>query len=548
MKPSIFPLALASLLIGTTSCNDFLDQYSQDLVVAKTVQDLNELLIGDVYLRSQTVSYGMSQGVYAFVNLLDDDINTTLIKDKNKNDINTAWRYVVHPMFGYFTWQQDVRYNYGGTSNPEDNATWNKLYQRIAHANNIIDIIDEMPHETDDDKRLYHRVKGEAHFLRGQFYFALANLYGHAYRPDSAATDLCVPLKLTPHVEHVKNKETQFTRATVQAVYDQVVADLTLATEELTLSPQLDRYRLHRASAEAAGLLLSRVHLYRQDWAAAEAAAKAVMESRYCRIAALAEVAAGGALLRQGSTEVIFSQGANYIAPRNKGTSLSGDAGDFCVSSDLYSLFDDNDVRKPTFFSPNVTTDSISLSGKYERGLELNHVSDGFALRAAEAYLNYAEACAMQQKTAEANRALNALRTERILDFMPETHTGAELVQAIRDERRRELCFEGHRWFDLRRYQENKLFPFAKTIQHVFNVYSDNNYYVTTHRFLLPPGDPAYTFAIPPKAIEFDKVPMPNNPRHRREEVKIEKPIPLPPIGGDEEGSSDDSNGDTAQS
>ena len=29
---------------------------------------------------------------------------------------------------------------------------------------------------------------------------------------------------------------------------------------------------------------------------------------------------------------------------------------------------------------------------------------------------------------------------------------GEQLVSFIRDERRRELCFENHRWFDLRRY------------------------------------------------------------------------------------------------
>ena len=55
MKQYIFSLGLGLLALTTVSCNDFLDQYSQDLVVAKSVTDLNELLIGDVYLRSHEV-------------------------------------------------------------------------------------------------------------------------------------------------------------------------------------------------------------------------------------------------------------------------------------------------------------------------------------------------------------------------------------------------------------------------------------------------------------------------------------------------------------
>lgn len=45
MKQYIFSLGLGLLALTTVSCDDFLDQYSQDLVVAKSVTDLNELLV-----------------------------------------------------------------------------------------------------------------------------------------------------------------------------------------------------------------------------------------------------------------------------------------------------------------------------------------------------------------------------------------------------------------------------------------------------------------------------------------------------------------------
>ena len=534
MKQYIFSLGLGLLALTTVSCDDFLDQYSQDLVVAKSVTDLNELLVGDVYLRSHEVSKGMNAGVYGFVNALDDDINTTGTSQQG-NIANTAWTHTLAPLYGYFTWQQDVRYNYGATNKAGDDATWKTLYARISHANNIIDIVDEMPHATKEDEALYHRVKGEAHFARAQFYLALANLYGKPYRVDSASTDLCVPLKLTPHVEHEKDKATQFERATTGQVYAQVVADLNLAVEQLTVSPQPDRFRLHRASAEAAGVLLSRTLLYMQRWAEAEQAAKRVVESPRVKLAALTDFQAGKPFLTRNNPEVLFSQGANYVAAQDKGTSLTGAPGDFCVTRELYDSYVDTDVRKQVFFSVNGLSDSISLSNKYERVTGENHISDGFLLRASEAYLNLAEAQAMQGKSAEASATLGRLQQRRITDYSPTPLSGKALVDEIRAERRRELCFEGQRWFDLRRYAVNTVQPLKKNVVHAFNAYSNSNAFLTTHTFVLPAGDPAYTFSIPLSVIEFDKVPMPNNIRPKREEVKQPKPLPTLPTDDEED-------------
>lgn len=58
MKQYIFSLGLGLLALTTVSCDDFLDQYSQDLVVAKSVTDLNELLVGDVYLAATKSAKG----------------------------------------------------------------------------------------------------------------------------------------------------------------------------------------------------------------------------------------------------------------------------------------------------------------------------------------------------------------------------------------------------------------------------------------------------------------------------------------------------------
>ena len=537
MNHKFSTLALALSLLGTTSCNDFLDQYSQDRVVAKTVQDLDELLVGDVYLKSYVVNKGVSAGTYGFVNILDDDINTTGTSQQG-NVGNTAWTHTVAPMYGFFTWQQDVRYNYGRTNKLNDDATLKTLYTRINNVNNIVDLIDDMPHATQEDAALYHRVKGEALFARSQFYFTLANLYGRPYRLDSAAVDLCVPLKLTSYVEHNKDQKTQFSRATNAEVYAQVAKDLETAASELTVSPQPDRFRLHRASAEAANLLLSRVYLYMQRWSDAEKAARRVVESPRAKLATIASLQSGQPFLTRNNAEILFTQGANYLAASDRNTSLTGAPADYCVAQELYDLFSEFDARRNAFFSKNSLSDSLGLTNKYERTTEANHISDGFTLRTAEAYLNLAEALVMQGKEAEANSVLHQLQRQRIDDKLDDK-IGEELVNEIRNERRRELCFEGHRWFDLRRYSVLEKYPLHKTIVHAFNAYTEQNSFLTTHLFTLPSGDAAYTFSLPESVVSFDKIPMPNNIRPERVEVKKPRELPELPKEDEEGGNTE---------
>jgi len=86
-----------------------------------------------------------------------------------------------------------------------------------------------------------------------------------------------------------------------------------------------------------------------------------------------------------------------------------------------------------------------------------NIYSDKFFLRNAEAYLNKAEASAMLDNSADANTAINTLRRARYTTagFQAVNLSGQTLINLIRDERRREMCFEGQRLFDLKRYAVN---------------------------------------------------------------------------------------------
>ena len=65
------------------------------------------------------------------------------------------------------------------------------------------------------------------------------------------------------------------------------------------------------------------------------------------------------------------------------------------------------------------------------------------------------------------------------------------LLNEIRVERRLELCFDGHRWFDLRRYG-------MPMITHYFKTKSTDQWEIYT----LKEKDPVYTLPIPVLMLE----------------------------------------------
>ena len=224
--------------------------------------------------------------------------------------------------------------------------------------------------------------------------------------------------------------------------------------------------------------------------------------------------------LTEDNAEIIFSQGSLFSQQIMTAAPM-----DFCVTRDLYDLYEENDMRRfcftidSTTIDDITTADSVALSYKYASGNNIqSKVSDVLMIRNAEAYLNMAEACAMLED-GTANQYLNELRSMRVNNYTAQSYSGEELVTQIRNERRKELCFEGHRWFDLRRYTVSNPYPYTKEIRRVFPfyTYSAPIYRLDhTYTYVLEENDPAYTFDIPRSVKEFDKEPMPGNDRPDR--------------------------------
>ena len=225
-------------------------------------------------------------------------------------------------------------------------------------------------------------------------------------------------------------------------------------------------------------------------------------------------------VISRDNREILFTQGS-----LNMQNAVDGKIGDFCVSEELYSLYNDDDARKELFFNRVLSTDALSIEGKYLHTTHQSYVSDLYMLRTSEAYLNMAEACAMAGDQAEAHRWLNDFRRYRIRDYQDASYDEDTLVEEIRNERRKEFCIEGgHRWFDLRRYAVNRQYPDTKVIERIFAVYNSQNQIIHTEIFQLEEHDAAYTFMLPKSVTEFDPE-MPNNtPRPVRDPIEIINP------------------------
>lgn len=106
--------------------------------------------------------------------------------------------------------------------------------------------------------------------------------------------------------------------------------------------------------------------------------------------------------------------------------------------------------------------DGKSTTGYYLRKLvdENNMFADGAKstkpytfIRYAEVLLNYAEACYMLGETAEALAKVNDVRTRPAVGLPASTASGEGIMNAIRQERKVELAYEGHYYWDMRRWR-----------------------------------------------------------------------------------------------
>ena len=473
---------LATLILS--GCKGFLDEYSQDTIVPTTAKDYSEILYGDAYFKEDVLPY-------RYLDLLTDDVmayaNTKSVQGEDQR--RTA--------FGYFTWQDQPELSPTKVLNSD--YTWLTLYQHILTSNIIINQIGEIKGTPEEVARL----EGEAHAVRLFAFFMLTNIYGEPYNPATASTAMGVPLNYHHYAEDVS-----FPRATVAEDYAEMVKDIEGA---MTAFAKADNEgTIYRWNAAATAVLASRVYLHMQDWdSVIKYADKAL--SLNGALHDLNKLPAPGSgktkiFLGKENREINFSYGFGWIPELRTMHPFY-----YHASTDLLSIYSEGDLRyyekKGYFINANKVNVGSFWFPKYEyvmdivkSGTKEDTHTYGFAIRSAEAYLNRAEAYAMKGDLSRAMKDLNTLRRARITPehaMLATPATQDEVIRLIREERRREFCFEQLRWFDLRRQGMPEL-------HHTY--ITGNGKEIGTEEYTLPAKSPKYVLPAPQVVRESDAV------------------------------------------
>ncbi|MBS1565961.1 MAG: RagB/SusD family nutrient uptake outer membrane protein, partial [Bacteroidetes bacterium] len=316
-------------------------------------------------------------------------------------------------------------------------------------------------------KQLY----AEALVHRAYAYWCLVNIYGRQYDSATASKDLGVPLLLTPDLFAPLN------RASVAAVYNQIIGDLKQAVDAL---PALPDYNT-RPSKSAVYSLLARTYLMTRDFTNARSYAEQALALKNVLLDLRPfATSTAGFPYRLDDPEVILSKINNPATPYYQGVQLD---------TALLSLLGTKDLRYTLFVKPGASF-APAFNGygywrfKYSR--ETIAITQGPGV--PEMMLIQAECAARAGDAATAIGILNNIRQKRFTaaDYtaLP-VETADKALESVVNERKREFFGTGLRWFDQKRL--NKDARFAKTIVRNFKG-TDYTLEPNSNRYIFPIG------------------------------------------------------------
>jgi hypothetical protein len=321
-------------------------------------------------------------------------------------------------------------------------SNWNGLYLIISRANYAIKYIPTVfATENTQSKQLIGQTKA----LRALAYFYLVRVWGN------------VPLITEPYTS--MDQDLYVKRTDKELVLNQVEEDLKYAAENCvtTFNGTNDRIMFTKGSANG---LLTQVYMWRKKYAEAVTTSSLVMgnKSLYSLAATLADWAKIFTDSYQG--ESIFEIGYNTTETNGlRGLYAIGGSAVFVPSTKFKSTFETGDLRIPYIY--DVSQATVRAIWKYlGKGVSDESSTPSknniVLIRLADIMLLRAEALNKLGGTANKTEALSLLNTIRKRAGIPEFASEAEAItkygdleNAILHERSVELCFEGHRWFDL---------------------------------------------------------------------------------------------------
>lgn len=485
-KLSIYIIGLTALLLS--SCN--LDKYPLTAIntdeAMESVADCQNFRYG---------LYANTKGLFTGAFVYGQDLQADLY----------------HAVDKFGNWQGPFYSYQMTTSEDTPNSAWYGLYAAIGNANFLIEGIQKLIESgtlSEADTKTVQLYYGEACYLRAHFYFQLSQYFCEDYDPETADSKLGVPvvLKYEPTGDATKYPG----RGTLAATYKQIVDDLAEAEKYVTTAGEVNSIYVTKDVVTA---LQARVALVMHDYKTAYAKASSIADSKVYSFVTSA------AALKKAWTEDSLSEclwQAKMTGPDDLGNSYryfiyntSGVAGeddpqyipeDWCLD-----LYDPSDIRFGAWFEKRDihirVTGSVYLLVKYPGNPVLqssgasNYCNMPKIFHIGEMYLIASEAAYYNNDYTNANKYLNALRSNRIAGWEETDYSGVDLFREIREERVRELYGEGFRLNDLKRWHMG----FSRSAGQDPSILFPGSSYVGQSR---EADDPAFLWPIPKDEVQ----------------------------------------------
>ncbi|THU37230.1 RagB/SusD family nutrient uptake outer membrane protein [Niastella caeni] len=348
-------------------------------------------------------------------------------------------------------------------------SVWTAGYASVAKANTGIAGITANSNKLTADKA--KELIAECKFIRAVANFYLVNFFAQPYVFTSDASHTGIPLITKPFTSN--DPAANQPKSSVAAVYTAIITDLMEALADLPLEytgyANDEYHNKTRGTKASASAFLSRVYLYKGDYTNAKKYALDVINGNYGVFALNSTVdasytASNGEYI---TGETIWSIANNINDNPNTNNALPmhyypNGRGDLSISSSFLSTttnpyFAVDDKRRTLIISGTTAqTAAYKFTRKYT---DITGRADWAPIiRYAEILLTYAEAQARTATGVDADAVakLNIVRDRAkaitTLSYTVGSFANKDaLIAAILGERRIELAFEGHRFWDLMR-------------------------------------------------------------------------------------------------
>jgi len=329
---------------------------------------------------------------------------------------------------GTFTQYREISSKDMSASNGSASALWGVIYSLSYIANFLYEGLPDI----DIPQNEYDEITATASFLRAYAYFVGAYTFGG------------IPIVTSTNVEENR----MIPRAGLEETLDFIESELLYALNKI---PE-ESFNSGEVTNGAVKALLARFYLYQKNWSEAEKFATDVIEGNGTKEYLLEEEYED--VITDFSTESILE--IVYSANDNPGTSTNFSINNLFVgrreiipsSEMVLALQNDGGERKVVLEFDGTNVRGADNGWTIVRYGPFDNIQ---LIRLAEMYLIRAEARAEQDKISGTNSAesdINVIRERAGVPLIQGTSKN-QMLQAIENERRMELCFEGHRWYDL---------------------------------------------------------------------------------------------------